>query len=714
MPSVSCVELSVQESGKARRPRAGWIAVALLIAACPAVAGGPAADIVLPEVDVVAAPSRDMTGVADTASQGVVLKIQLEQRPVYRPGELLETVPGLIVTQHSGEGKANQYFLRGFNLDHGTDIAIDLDGMPVNMRTHAHGQGYADLNFMMPELLQSIQYRKGPYFADRGDFAAAGAVSIDYVDTLLRDIASVSIGTLGDYRVFTALSRPVGAGNLLLGLAYEHVDGPWKVPDDFHKGNLLVRYVQGTPSDGFSLTGMYMRDTFHATNQIPERAVAQGSIGRFGALDPTDGGSTERFSVSAKLAKPMGNGEFRANAYAIGYAMTLYNNFTFAQDFPVAGDQFVQRDRRAIYGGNVSFAQSHTLLGFDSKTTVGFQTRTDDIHLGLARSQAQQIFAVVRNDRVIEVSGGLYIENRTKWMDWFRTVAGLRGDLYYGSDRSSLPENSGSLTRGILSPKISAIAGPWALTEFYASWGQGFHSNDVRGALTNADAFATLRNRLAGNNTIVTQSPVPFLTKATGYELGIRTTPIPNLQAQVAAFVLDLDSELTFSGDAGNTQAGRPSQRKGVELGLFYTPFPWLIVDFDYAYSTARFRGSDPAAPGNHIPGAVEHVAALGIAIDGLGQWNGGLRVRYFGPRPLIEDNSARSKATTMVDARIGYRIADNMKLHLDVYNLFNARAHQIDYFYPSQLRGEAAPANDIHFHPVEPLSARLTLSMTF
>lgn len=691
-----------------------------------AMAGGvQTGELALPDVEVTGRAANNLIGTADTASQGVVLKVQLDQRPVYRVGELLEAVPGLIVTQHSGEGKANQYFLRGFNLDHGTDIDISVDDMPVNMRTHVHGQGYADLNFMIPELVSNIQYRKGPYFADQGDFASAGAVRINYLDTLPHDIASISLGTLGDYRGFTALSRPVGAGNLLLALAYEHVDGPWTIPDNFNKGNVLMRYSQGTQDDGFSVTGMYMRNAFHATNQIPERAVASGLVGRFGAIDPSDGGDTERYSLSGKYARPLGAGLLKANAYFIDYSMTLLSDFTFALDCgadsifcPDKGDQFVQRDRRTIYGGNTSYTVPHTMFGFPSETTIGFQTRTDDIHLGLARSMDQAIFAGVRNDHVVESSVGLYAENRTKWLDKFRTVTGVRGDLYYGSDHSTLASNSGELTRAIASPKFSAILGPWAETEFYASWGQGFHSNDVRGALSRVDATATL---FSGNNTIARQNPVPLLTKSTGYEIGVRTAIVPHLQAEASLFFLDIDSELTFSGDAGSTSAGRPSQRKGLELSLFYTPFPWLIVDIDYAHSNARFRGRDDGLsdtvagrPGNSIPGSVQDVASVGVTVKDLGPWEGGLRVRYFGPRPLIEDDSVRSKATALTDLRVGYKISDSITARLDIYNLFNSRAHQIDYYYPSQLKGETAPVNDRHFHPVEPTSARLGVTMLF
>ena len=323
---------------------------------------------ILDEVTITAPP----IAAADTATQGTVPAQQLQEFPVYREGELLETVPGLIVTQHSGEGKANQYFLRGFNLDHGTDIAISLDDMPVNLRTNAHGQGYSDLNFMIPELVGAIDYSKGPYFADKGDFDTAGAVSIDYVDASPHDLASVSAGTLGDYRGFTAMSRRWGAGTVLLATEYDHVDGPWQIPDNFNKGNLVLRYSQGTPNNGFSITGMFMDDAWHATNQIPERAVSAGLINLYGPLDPTDGGSSERYSLSAKYAATDDTRQVKASFYAVGYALQLFNNFDGDVLFPApVGDQFEQQERRQIFGGSTSYTRFGRLLGRESTPLSG-------------------------------------------------------------------------------------------------------------------------------------------------------------------------------------------------------------------------------------------------------------------------------------------------------------------------------------------------------
>ena len=384
---------------------------------------------------IVTAQRKGLVGKADSATEGTILPEQLRLRPAYRVGELLETVPGLIVTQHSGEGKANQYFLRGFNLDHGTDLEITLDDMPVNMRTHAHGQGYADLNFFIPELASGIQYRKGTYSAEEGEFATAGAVHIGLVDTLPHDIASISAGTLGDQRIFAAGSRPAGNGNLLAGFEFAHLDGPWTIPDNFRKGNAILRYSQGVPDDGFSLTAMYLIDTFHATNQIPERAVTEGLIGPYDAIDPSDEGDTERYSFSGKYAQPLGEGTLRADLYMIGYNFRLFNDFDYSLDFPSPiNDQFKQQDHRHIYGGKVSYVEPGTLFGFETENEIGLQTRADDIHVTLSRTTLQVERFIVRDDYVTELSAGLYAQNKTKWSSWFRTVAGLREDVFYGTD----------------------------------------------------------------------------------------------------------------------------------------------------------------------------------------------------------------------------------------------------------------------------------------
>jgi outer membrane receptor protein involved in Fe transport len=703
-PNVRCVALAI----------AGFVGAA-----------APSKAQVLQEITVTASA----LGSSDAASQGSVDAAKLEEFPAYRPGEYLEAVPGLIVTQHSGEGKANQYFLRGFNLDHGTDIDITLDGMPVNMRTHAHGQGYADLNFMIPELIKGMDYSKGPYYADKGDFDTAGSVTIDYVDTLPHDLASISAGTLGDYRGFAGMSRPVGQGpwgigNFLIAAEYDRVNGPWVLPDNYNKGNLVLRYSQGAPANGFAITGMFMDDAWHATNQVPLRAGNSGQIDLWGPLDPTDGGSAERYSLSGRYASTDNDGQFKLSGYFINNALKLINNFDGFVTFPPpVGDQFIQQERRQVFGADTSYTKFGSLFDRPSDNTFGFQTRTDFNHLGLAQSLNGTPTFVVRNDRTLETSDGFYAENRTQWIDWFRTVAGAREDIFYGSDTSApIAENSGTTAKGMFSPKLNATFGPWQKTELYLSYGQGFHSNDLRGAVTTIDALGTELNQQAGvTPATVPQGKTPLLTEAEGYEIGIRSEIVPKVSMSAALFVLDLASEATFDGDSAGTSVGRPSRRTGIELTGSYAPLDWLSFTGDFAFTRARFTDTDdgsadvwPGHPGSYVPEAAKIIASAEMAIQNLGPWDGGLRMRYFGPRPLTEDGGIRSGPTLLFDARAGYRFTPVWHLQFDVFNLFNSHAHQIDYFYASQLANESAPVFDTHFKPVEPLSARLTLAASF
>lgn len=638
----------------------------------------------------------------EAASAGVITGAQVNSRPVTRPGEVLEAVPGLIVTQHSGEGKANQFFLRGFNLDHGTDIAIHLDGMPVNMRTHAHGQGYADLNVLIPELVGAVEFHKGPYFVRDGDFASAGSVRIDYLDTLARTVALTSVGSFGYRRGLGMASVPLGAGNLLVAGEAQTYDGPWDVPDRLAKLNGVARYSQGTALDGLSVTGMAYWGRWNATNQIPERAVAQGIIGRFGTLDPTDGGDTGRFSLSGRWSGTDETGVTRASAYVVRYRMNLWNDFTYALNDPVNGDQFRQRDDRVLGGGEVSHVFQGELAGLPMETEIGLQTRTDATRVGLLNTTNRLTRSTVRDDRVLEASAALYAENRIRWTDWLRTSVGVRADGYRADVRSDTPANSGRARDGIVNPKLGLVLGPWAETELYLNYGGGFHSNDVRGVVARVDPASPLFD--------VARSP--FLVPSTGYEVGIRNRSIAGLETALALFRLDFASENLFQGDSGTTEPSRPTRRFGLEWTNRYALTPWLRLEGDLTVTNARFADRDPA--GRRVPDAPTTIASAGITLgEGTG-WFGSMRLRYFGPRPLIEDNSVRSRPTALLNGRVGYAFESGISLSLDVLNLTNARADQITYFYASRLPGEAEGVADRHVHPVEPTAVRLTLAGRF
>ncbi len=632
-------------------------------------------------------------GIADSANAGTVTQQQLAARTVYRPAELLEAAPGVIVSQHSGEGKANQFYLRGFNLDHGTDLRTSVDGMLVNQRSHAHGQGWTDMNFLIPELADRLDYRKGPYNADAGDFAAAGTLDVRYATSLAQGIASLGVGQNGFRRVLLADSPALGQGRLLYALEGYHNDGPFTRGDDYTKLNGVLRYSEGSAANGWNVTAMAYRASWNATDQIPLRAVDDGRLGRFDAVDGSDGGSARRYSLSGGWRGTAGVGTTSVNAYLLANRLDLYSNFTYFLDDPVNGDQFSQPDRRVTAGINAE----HRWGDY----RVGLQLQNDNIYNGLYKTAGRRRLSTTREDHIVETSAAVFAEKSTRWNPKLRSVAGVRLDHYRFDVDSDLAPNSGRSSATRASPSLSIVAGPWHKTELYFNAGTGFHSNDARGATIAVDP--------ASGDAV---APVTPLARARSVEVGARTEVVPGLQSSLSLYRLDFDSELVFVGDAGTTEAGRPSTRTGFEFSNYYKPNRWLTIDADLAFARARFSNADPAGP--RIPGAVEGVASLALAVDHVGPWFGALQLRYFGPRPLIEDNSVRSRATSTLNGRIGYRFSPRLKLELEGFNLANRRDSAIDYFYASRLRGEAEASDDIHFHPIETRSLRVTLSAAF
>ncbi len=637
-------------------------------------------------------------GTSDAASQGNVGAKALEARPLQRPGDVLETVPGVITTQHSGEGKANQYFLRGFNLDHGTDFRTTVAHMPVNMPTHAHGQGYSDLNFLIPELVSRISYKKGPYFAEEGDFASAGAANINYYTKLRQGIATLGLGDHGWRRALAASSFDAGPGHVLYGMELFHNDGPWDNPSDYNKLNGVLSYSIGTNADGYTLTGMGYSGKWNATDQIPMRAVESGELSRFGTVDASDGGRTSRYSLSLDRHRSWSNGDFHMNAYFIKYRLQLWSNFTFFLNDPANGDQFEQLDERKVFGLDPTWTLTAKWGGRQVVNRFGADLRRDAIgKVALYDTIERQRLATVRADKVGQTGAGAFYENAVQWNDWLRTIAGLRADWYRARVDSSLDANSGSSSDHVTSPKLNFVLGPFEHTEYFLNFGQGFHSNDARGTTITADP-----------RTGQPAERVKPLVKARGEELGVRTEVFPGMQSSLALWRLRLDSELVFVGDAGTTEAGRPSLRRGVEWSNRYAPRPWIVVDLDVTASRASFRDGDPV--GSYIPGAIDKVASLGVTLTDVGRWSFTGHLRYFGPRPLVEDDTVRSRSSTLASLRTTYRLQRRLRLSLDVLNLFDRKANDIEYFYESRLRSEPAAVSDVHFHPAEPRTFRAAL----
>ncbi len=645
--------------------------------------------------------SDDLIGMATSASEGRVGAADLSLRPITREGELLETVPGLIVTQHSGDGKANQYFVRGFNLDHGTDFQTRVEGMPVNMASHAHGQGYTDINFLIPELVDYLDYLLGVYHAEIGDFGSAGGAEFHLVSRLRRPFAGLEAGANGLARLVGAGSARLGEGDLLVGAEAKAYDGPWDVPQELRKLNGLARYTWERGASRFSLLGMAFRNSWNASDQIPRRAVDGGLISRFGQIEESNGGETRRYSISASWRR-VGPGSVQdAQLFAIYSDLDLFSNFGFFLDDPVNGDQFNQHERRLVLGGNGKRLQEVQALGLAHMLKVGVQTRADFIDpVGLHRSWGRTRIGTVRQDEVREWGTGLFVEAESRWRPWFRSVLGIRGDAYLFDVAADIPENSGSRSAAIVSPKVSLVFAPGPAIELYLSGGLGFHSNDARGTTITVDPATRER-----------AEPVDPLVRSRGAEIGVRATPAPGWRSTLALWALNLDSELLFIGDGGATEASAASRRWGATWANFYRPVPQLSIDLDLSLARARFNGVPEAA--DHIPGALESVVAGGVT------WSpgptgpfGALRLRHFGSYPLIEDNSVRATATTLLNADVGLRLASGLRLQLSVLNLLDARDADIQYYYRSRLHDEPAEGlDDVHFHPVEPRQVRATLS---
>jgi outer membrane receptor protein involved in Fe transport len=695
---------------------------------------------------------------------------QVNTIPFYRPGEALEIVPGLAVTQHSGEGKANQYYLRGFDLDHGADLALYIDGMPINARTHGHGQGWADANFIMPELLASIDARKGPYNVEDGDFSNAGTLRMQYLTRVPQGVFATTAGEFGYARQFGMKSWEFMGGDILGAAEGQFYNGPWIVPNDARKINAVLRYSRGTEADGFGVTGMAYANRWNSTDQIPLRAVDQGLISRWGTIDPTDGANSTRFSLSTHWDQKSDNHYSHVDAYAIHSTLQMYSNFTYFLTNPILGDQFRQFDRRTILGSNGIHGIQFNLADYPSELRFGYQTRWDDIRVGLGDSYRRAVYDHLRNDLVTEGNVSFLTDVKTKWAPWLTTIAGARYDYYWASVGGyqtpadapivgyvndnplqpiklyTAPYNSGTSSAQLISPKASVIVNPFDdKTDFYLNFGCGFHSTDARGTVQN---FST--NEINDDLSYVWVAKRPLLSPSTAAEVGVKTKAIDKLESALTLFWIQLRSENVFSGDTGNTVFGPPSRRIGIEFTNHYRPLSWLSFEGDLTMTNARFLGFDKDqallyqqliqptalpwgtflgnAPGNYLINAAPIIATSVVELGEATGWFGSLKYRYIGPRSLTEDGYFKSPAIGTVNARVGYRWKEGWKLQLDIFNMFNSRSQSIAYAYgsfiPTDLLFRACnglvnipvtAANcgvgvmNVIGHPIEPVNWRLT-----
>jgi outer membrane receptor protein involved in Fe transport len=649
-----------------------------------------------------------LIGTASSASEGVVVNDELELAPAFRPGQLLETVPGLDVTSHSGEGKANQYLMRGYNLDHGTQLAVFVDGMPVNEPSHAHGQGYTDLNFMIPELATDIRYTKGTYYPNVGDFGSVGSIRIGYVDTI--DATAVATaGTLGFERVFAGGSTKLADGNLLAALELQHYDGPWVNPDDQRKANAVLRYSQGNRDTGYSLTAMFYNSLWNSTTDQPERAVTEGLIPRFGSLDPTDGGQAQRASLTGQSFAKLGSGRLAAGVYAFSNHLTLWNDFTHFLVDPVNGDQEAQHEDRTAIGASVSYAVDSQLLGYDSELLAGVQLRYDFLQVSRTPSRDREPIPAQdhplgarETDKISLGSNALFAQATTHWNAWLRTVVGLREDYQQGSDAGT---NDGDASSALFEPKGSLIVAPAEETELYVSAGRGFHSDDIRGV------NQARSSGLAG---------APLIAAQMGEEIGLRQALWHDKGSlTLALFNLDSQSETTYDPDVGQDTAGPASRRSGYEINITYQALHWLEFYASLSQDRARFKtpyNDGTGHVGEFLPNAPFATGSCNVYVKNLGRWSGGVQYRYLGAYPLSSDDAVQGSGYGEWNGDVRYRLGDGWNATLGIYNILNRRGNAMEYWYVDRI-SRAEPMSgvaDIHVHPLEPITARVTITRFF
>ena len=683
--------------------------VCLAVASILLTASASAHDPKDEDIEVVTIEGRQTSlfGEAISASEGIVSGEEISKRPLLRTGEVLELVPGMVVTQHSGSGKANQYFLRGFNLDHGTDFATFIDGMPINLRTHGHGQGYTDLNFIIPETVNTLRYKKGAYYAEVGDFSGAGAAHMSTLTQSANSRVSLTLGEYGYARGLILQDIALDDANLIYAIEHQIYDGPWTdIEEDVGKTNVFAKYQQPLAGGKFALSFMGYDNDWNSADQIPQRAVEQGLIDEFGSIDPTLGGQSSRYSLNAQWQKD----DLSVSAYVIDSDFTLYSNFTYFLDNDDTGDQFTQVDKRRIFGGEVTKTFFSRINHHDMSNQFGLQYRFDDIdEVGLFSSRQRQSLGAVRFDQVEQSSYSLFWENQYGWTERLRSKFGVRYD-FYDFDVDSrvntnvngidLSGNNGTEDDGLVSVKGSLIYTVNDNIEAYVSAGEGFHSNDARGTIASVDPVS--------GETI---APVDPLVSSFGYEVGLKANIDKRLNASIALWTLELDSELLFVGDAGNTEASGASTRDGVEVTIYYRPSDAWIMNLEYAYTDSEF--DDEPSSANAIPGAIDRVIQSGVTYQ-QPNWFASAQLRYFGERPLVEDRSAVSDSSTLFNVRVGYEISEQLRLTVDVLNLLDSDDHDIDYFYESRLASETVPVEDVHYHILQPRALRVGLEYQF
>ena len=669
---------------------------ALLVALVPLAAAAPASsqdqpasppppaaapEAVLPPVLVTAPPALS------SSSEQLIPGQDFELRPQGRPADVLRLIPGLIINQHQGGGKAEQYLIRGFDADHGTDLALFVDGLPVNLRSHAHGQGYADLHFLIPETVKTVDVLKGPYWAEYGDFDTAGVVSFVTRDYVEENTLEVAGGSFNTQRYLALLSPTRDALKTFIAADLYHNDGAFDHPNGYIRFNLFAKASASLAEDmRLAVSASHYRAEWHGSGQIPARAVRSGLIDRFGAIDATEGGVTQRTNLNVEYSwKPTENQKLSAHAYLTYYELSLFNDFTFFLNDPTLGDEINQRDRRFLAGFDTQYEVAARPAGIPVTTTAGFQYRIDTPHVVLASATQRHQTGRIQDVRIVEQSYSPFVKLDIVPVEKVRLITGARGDIftYQGTQQVNTAEGdlNGRVTRARPNVKANLILGPWAATEWFVNFGTGYHSNDARAVLSDPklDALPTAR----------------------GYEAGLRSKLIPRVDLFATYWFLDLGSELVFVGDDGTTQAQGPSHRDGLEVGLKVRLLDWLTFTGDFTYT----RKAEFTRTGEAVPLAPRWTARWDLTARLPWGLASSFEMRYLGDRYADPDRHQTARGYTIFNWTTRYRYK-NLDAFLSIENLTNTEWREAQFFFTSRLRGEpAGGVDDIHFTPGTPRS---------
>lgn len=673
------------------------------------------------------------------ASSRAVRSFDIQVRPVRTTQDLLRLAPGLVIAQHAGGGKAEQIFLRGFDADHGTDVAISVDGIPVNMVSHGHGQGYADLHFVIPQTVESIDVYKGPYFARFGNLATAGAVAFETAERLDEGMARAEVGGFRTIELTGLSPIPLGSDRVSAYAAGQvgRSDGPFESPQGFRRANGFAK-ITGDITDASTLTfdAAAYDATWSASGQVPQRALASGLISRFGAINDQEGGATSRYHANLRYRHLSPSGaRFDAQAFAVRYDFRLFSDFTFFLDNPAAGDMIEQGDARIVSGLNGTYRLPHAVSALGdavATASMGAGVRLDHATVLLAQSPARVRTTTLADADIAERNAYLWAEDEVVLSRALRVQVGVRADHFHFNvaDRldglanapGGLPHASGTAQQFAVSPKASVVLTPTRGLDLFANAGLGFHSNDARNVVLAARiqslveqgerdgrSVDEIRATLEERGYDAEQANTPTLPRAVGAELGARIHTFGRrLTVGAAAWRLDLEREFVYVGDAGTTELSGRSQRMGVDLDARAQLLPWLAADTDVSLSRGVFPDEPEGA--NAIPLAPHLTTTGGITAIRPSGLRGGLRYRAVGDRPANEDGSVRAKGYLMLDAHIEVPIR-RVSVRLSLENLTNTEWNEAQFDTESRLRNEPAPVSELHFTPGNPRNVRLGLT---